>query len=195
MSPRSTVAALAAVGIVAALLTLGIQASAQESGQEPRPQVASVAWDFRPESVDALLGRTDAVVYGEVAAVRSGAPLRADAEGHPDGGEIPTQRISIDVVDRILGLPLLQRLEVFKTGSADLHLEGDPPYRVGERYLLFLHERDDAPGLYIPAAPDGRLLEGGDGRLSPLIEGAVGRELGGKTVAEATNLIDRLPLP
>lgn len=185
MSARRTFVTLAVAASVSLALTLGIQASAQEAPEDAPPQVASVVWDFRPGSVEALARESESMVHAEVVEVRAGEPLAADAAGHPEGDSIPTQRIVFDVVEQMDGQSLPEQFQLFKTGSESLHLENDPPYRVGERYVLFVREREGEAGTYLPVAPDGRLLEKANGELEPLIDGAVDEDFEGDTPAEA----------
>jgi hypothetical protein len=145
----------------------------------------SASWAFRPRTVEELADRAKLVVEAEVAGVRRGAPMwpRGDS---PHATAIPTQRIDLEVVDGLRGGAAAgDELTLFKTGGerggAALSLEGDPPYREGERYVLFLEPRGD--GTYIPSAPDGRLRLGADGEAEPLIEGPVGDALRGLDTA------------
>jgi hypothetical protein len=140
----------------------------------------SASWAFRPRTVEELAARAKLVVEAEVAGVRRGAPMwpRGDS---PYATAIPTQRIDLKVTDSLRGAASAgDELTLFKTGGERegmvLSLEGDPPYRVGERYVLFLEPRGD--GTFIPSAPDGRLRLGADG-AEPLIEGPVGEALRG----------------
>jgi hypothetical protein len=133
--------------------------------------------------------RTDAVVEAEVIAVTPGPDLVA-ARGRVDGEDagLPTQRIEVKVLDALKKGGSLtgrgERLTLFRTGGRTkdgglLSLEGDPAYRSGERYILFLFVRPD--GLFIPVAPDGRLREDAQELLEPLIDGPVAEELRRKT--------------
>ncbi len=99
------------------------------TGTVPGPMVA--AWDRRPQSYRELVALAPAAVVATVAEVRQG-PLATG--GSPDDA-LPTQRISLSVVERWFGA-VPDTFELAKTGSADQWLEGDPPYRVGERYAL-----------------------------------------------------------
>jgi hypothetical protein len=143
-------------------------------------------WAFRPESLRDLSDHSDQIVVARVLEVRQGPDLESPPDPRaPDEGGIPTQRIAFAVEHTIRGADgsPLDRFTLFRTGGsregdAPLSLEGDPPYHVGEQYLLFLSR---GPGdTKIPAAPDGRLLLS-DGRLRPLIEGAVGDAAAGRT--------------
>ena len=140
----------------------------------------SASWAFRPRTVEELASRAKLVVEAEVTGVRRGAPMwpRGDS---PYATAIPTQRIDVKVVDGVRGAASPgDELTLFKTGGERegmvLSLEGDPPYRESERYVLFLEPRGD--GTFIPSAPDGRLRLGADG-VEPLIEGPVGEALRG----------------
>lgn len=191
MTPRRTLVALASAAVISLGSSLAIQASAQQAEQEAPPQVAQVVWDFRPDSVGELARGSASMVYAEVRDIRAGEPLVADADGHPEGDQTPTQRITLDTVRHLQGKELPSSFELFRTGSEQLQLEGDPPYELGERYVLFVTEKQDEPGTYIASAPDGRLLEDARGRLEPLIEGPVGEQLDGDTPREAERQAER----
>jgi hypothetical protein len=122
----------------------------------------------------------------EATAVRPGPDLGDGSKAHPELA-LPTQRVSFAVEDRVYG-DLPGEFDLFRVGSATFAVEGDPGYRVGERYLLFVEPRVDGAGqreegTYVPVSPDGRLRVAG-GQLTPTIEGQLGQKLRGRAVAE-----------
>ena len=156
-------------------------------GQDPEPgpsQPVAVAWDERPDSVPELDQAAVSVVEAEVTGIDAGPSLVDPADPGSEHHAIPTQRIAFDVLSVLDGPSPGDDLLLFKTGSEDAHLEGDPPYEAGERYVLFLRPREGEPGTYLPIAPDGRvrLNDGDEGHL--FIAGSVKQELEGATVAE-----------
>lgn len=174
---RALLALALSLGLSLAL-SLGIQAIAEES--EPAPEVASVVWDERPATVDELAADATVLVEARVTAIVDGPPLYSP---HPDEapaeGQIPTQRIAFETIALLDG-QIPPTFDVFKTGSADVHLQGDPLYAVGESYVLFLEPQGE-PGTWIPAAPDGRLGLDAQGEADPVIAGPVARDLEGLT--------------
>jgi hypothetical protein len=85
----------------------------------------------------------------------------------------PTQRVALAVEQRLLG-NAPARVELFKIGSQTEWIEEDPPYSVGERYLLFVRpRRGDGRRAWLPVSPDGRLRVTRAGDLQPLATGPV----------------------
>lgn len=160
------------------------------------PLVAEPSWVYRPLTLEGLTSNAELVVRAEVTGVDSGPDLTGmdDAEsvaggllsastGQPRAEEppIPTQRVAVRTLESLKG-NAPAALSLFKTGSADFLLEGDPSYAVGERYLLFLVPRAD--GTYVPVAPDGRLLVTSTGAIEPVIQGDVANEVAGDSVQD-----------
>lgn len=133
----------------------------------------SAAWAFRPDDLAALTKRSAAVVVATVTGIEPG-PSIDDGSGEP-GFAIPTQRIAFAADETWIG-DVPAKFKLFKTGSQAVYMDGDPPYAVGERYLLFIAPREGDRSTWINPAPDGRLRLRGD-TLEPLIDGPVGRAL------------------
>jgi len=190
----SLAGALAALVVWLGLLQSdGESAGASDSGS---PAVASLraTWAFRPDSLKELADNAPLAVTATVAGVEPGEPLIASEDvGEPDEPSIPTQRIVFDVEEILYGSAPAQ-LVLLKTGSADTWIDDDPPYQVGERYLLLLTESTSQPGLYVPPAPDGRMLVV-DGVVQPLIAGPIAETLGGRTEEGAENTITQVSPP
>ena len=107
--------------------------------------------------------------------------------GEPEAASLPTERVSVHVDETLFGEPPAE-LVLFKTGSENTSLEGDPAYKPGERYLLLLAEYTGEAGLFVPPAPDARMrVEGG--LVEPVIEGPIADLLGGNHEAEVERLI------
>lgn len=162
-------------------------------GARDDPPPAGVVWDFRPQTVDEMAQRAEAIVVGRVVGVRPGPFIQPRGTQDSTGeGALPTQRISVHVSDSLdegLKIDAGSTVTLFRTGGTretgvSLELEGDPEYRPGDRYVLFLRERDAGDGTLLPVAPDGRLSLDSDGQMMPLIEGPVGESLDGRTVRE-----------
>ncbi len=184
MSSSRLALSLAAASAAAAVLIASGSASTHSASPgrvsatgEPTRH-ATAMW-FRPASKRELFADASLVVYGEVEEVSEGPRLGDTRPGH-ELASFPTERIRVRVVESYVGDDPPE-VTVFRTGGPDFSLEGDPPYRVGERHLLFLRPRADDPGVEIPVGPDGRLRELSDGRLRAVIEGGVAEELAGRT--------------
>lgn len=192
----ATVAATAAVGA-----GVGFSAWSAEGTSTPAPpaqvgehqrtapagkMMMSASWAFRPESLGELSDRAPIAVVAEVTGVAAGPPLSDQSEADPDSA-LSTQRIALRTQDTVYGdAPVA--FELFKTGSESLALEGDPPYKVGESYLMFIKQRKGPDGAvvsgeYLPVAPDGRLRIR-DSRIVPVINGPVGQRVRGQRLAE-----------
>ena len=127
------------------------------AGEVPDGTVRAVAfWHDRPHSLEEALERSLAVVSGRVLRVQPGPDLIVPAEGLEGGVDrIPTERV-LFAVDQVLAGQLQARvIPLFRTGDAGFVIAEDPPYVVGDRYVLFLTQADG--GLYRPIAPEGRL--------------------------------------
>lgn len=125
--------------------------------------------------------RSRAAVVATVTAVRQGPGIPTGHEHDPPDPDIETQRIALRVQQRWFGR-IAPTFELFKTGSERDWGQGDPPYRVGERYIVYIGDRR-SDGSYLPVAPDGRLRL--RGRLAePLIAGRVARAVAWLTAEE-----------
>jgi hypothetical protein len=89
--------------------------------------------------------------------------------GTPDGEDRePNQRISLDVIRTLAGNSN-STIKLYHIGSDKMWIHDDPPYRVGEAYVLFLREKIDEPGTHLLISPEGRYRVGDQG-LEPVAE-------------------------
>lgn len=158
------------VAIAAWLVGLASAPTASPQMAEDRFVTVHAFWAYRPQTLQAARDLSTLVVVARVAAVEQGPDLVApanraatDASGPPS---IPTQRIQVEVLDKIKGEPATT-LTVFRTGSESWHVIGDPQYHPGETSLLFLVSRGD--GSYFVLSPEGR-YDVHDSRLGPVAE-------------------------
>jgi hypothetical protein len=181
---------LAVAGSVALAVTLLVIGRGSDEAAAPTPRgnaavlkadgaSMTAAWASRPRTLAEMALRAKSVALVTVTAIAQGAPIRGD---EPDD-TVPTQRIRFEVKDRWRGSSPATFV-LFKTGTARWWIENDPPYEVGEQYVLFASPRPDDPTTYLPEGPDGR-IKVVDGRLRPLIEGPAAAALGGRGVAQA----------
>lgn len=141
----------------------------------PRGQAGAEAdWLSRPTSVRAAAGLAEAGVIGTVESVSREASVVAA----PDESN-PTSIVTMRVRDPWFG-DVPDRFEIKWLGTpGGGYLEGDPPYEVGQDYVLFLKRRTDGPW-YRPASPDGRMqILGDQGR--PVIDGPLYDEVKGES--------------
>ena len=136
------------------------------------------AWAFRPDDLEDLADDAEALFEGTVMAIRPGPAMAESSVPIPDPHDIPTQRVVFRVDDVVYG-ELGDEVVLFKAGDDDGYFEGDPPYQVGERYLMFVGRRNTPPGTYLNWAPDGR-LKVKNGKLEPFVGGMVADKLKGQ---------------
>jgi hypothetical protein len=176
-------ALLALVLSAAISLALSVGIGAMASDPDVPPQVASVVWNERPETVEELAEAATVLVEARVTAIEDGPELLSPHPDLPaDEPGILTQRIVFEAVE-VLDGQIPATFKLFKTGSPELYLQGDPLYAVGESYVLFLEPQGEA-GTWIPAAPDGRLELDAQGEADPVISGPVSDDLEGMTPEE-----------
>lgn len=151
---------------------------------ETTPGLTMASWANTPETLDEAIALSDEIVMGRVTRVRKAADLSIDAPGEPEGVHtVPVQSVTIrlektykEPADR-RGRP--ETIEVFHTGGLDddgqdMMVAGDPEYRRGQRYMLFLTE---GPQLNVSGSrtvtrsvisPEGRFKINDDGTLEPV---------------------------
>lgn len=138
------------------------------------------SWVRRANSIDEAVGQSQVGLIGVVEGVRPGEPLT----GKATDDITPTQLIDIKVTKTLFG-SVSQRIVLFKTGDNQIWIEGDPPYSVGEKYMLMLTPRlgpdgKVEPDTFIPSSPDGRIKLDGT-KPTVLIEGRMKSDLNGKS--------------
>ena len=172
-------AAVLSGGLLAIQLT-GASPSARAEGDHAHHGGSNAVtfgatWAERPKSLQEMKKRAVAVMEAEVVSIDAGPDLPSEER------TIATQRITFRSVDSLKGAAP-ETFVLFKTGSATMSLEGDPPYSVGEHYVMFVERRTDPnDGTWLPIGPDGRLKLDKDKRIKPLIDGPVASELAGKS--------------
>jgi hypothetical protein len=174
---RAFAALLVSVAISGAL-AFALSAAADEP--ETPASATAVVWDERPDDLGELGEEARSVVEARVAEVAQGPPLGA---GEEHAG-IPTQRISFEVLSTLDGPDPGPVLRLMKAGSVEQYLANDPPYSVGERYVLFVEPWSLDPGTYVLAAPDGRVRLNAQDEAHLFIPGSVKTELEGESLAE-----------
>ena len=173
---------------LAAALTVGLSARLADEGRAALPSQSepststpsgpamNIYWAFRPDALGPLAIRSQAAVTATVEAIAPGTPLVTADE--PDVAPIPTSLVTVNVDDRWFG-EVADRFVVFMTGSSEVWSPEAPPFKVGERYVLFVEPRGD--GTYFMTAPDGRLIIV-DGTVQPVAAGEMAEKVRGKSV-------------
>ncbi len=124
--------------------------------ETPGRTVVMATWVFRPRTLAEAIQASSDIVLAQVVSIEPGEDLVVPAPNEPAGEDRePTQRIRVKVLERYKGSPR-DEIVLFKTGNDSYYIEDDPPYKVGERTLLFLRKREAADDTYLPIAPDGR---------------------------------------
>ena len=144
------------------------------------------SWQFRPETPGRAKQLSTMIFHGRVSEVQQAADIVAQT---PNGDQprTPTQRIFFEVLKPIYGNPS-QAVRVWHMGTDTIHFEGDPPYRVGEEYVLFVYPNDES-GTHVVLSPECRYRVA-QGRLEPVSEVDWTLALRGKSVSDLEQLLD-----
>lgn len=166
--------------MVSAVISIGLAVAITATADEPEtpPAAMPVVWEERPDDVAELVQAARSVIEARVVEVAGGPELGA-TQG--DAG-IPTQRISFEVLSTLDGPVPGPALRLLKAGTDDQYLANDPPYAVGERYVLFVEPWSLEAGTYVLAAPDGRARLNAQDEAHLFIPGAVKSELEGESL-------------
>ena len=112
-------------------------------------------WANNPRTLREATRLASNVVVATVDRVDAGAPIvtRNKKDGYVT--RIPTQRVTFDVRRSRKGsLGENETFVLFQNGNDHNRFEGDPSYKIGHTYLLFLTPRED--GTYLVVSPQGR---------------------------------------
>lgn len=160
-------------------------------GRSLKPgSVWNASWQFDPDSLAQARELSTSVVHARVKEVRQAPPLVDIGEQSGRRNETPNQRILLDVVRPLSGNPG-DTIRLWHMGTDTIHFEGDPPYEVGQEYVLFVYPKADEEGTYLVVSPEGRYLVSDDGGLQPMdgVEDGFARELGGTSVVELAQML------
>jgi hypothetical protein len=167
------------------------ESPATPSSMEP---TASAQW-VAPKTAKGLIYESNAIVEARVESVRSGPSLavrRPASISEQEMPDIPTQRIDV-TVQRTFAGKVPGAVTLFRTGGKDSNgrtftLDGDPPFEVGERYVLFL-ERRNSDGTYLYFGPSGRYQVEANGRLKAFEDGHIPERFADLTVGAFADTI------
>ncbi len=148
-----------------------------------------VAYTYYPSSLEDLRQKASAVVVARVVAVVQ-QPDRI-TEGHRN----PSQRVFFEAVKHIEG-DLGEQFRLWHYGTDTICQRGDPPYHIGEIYVLFVLPMETEPGTFYVPAPPAR-YQVVDDRLEPMRDENTpfAEALAGKTVAEFERILTRVGEP
>lgn len=151
--------------------------------------VVHALWYDHPRTLTDAVELSSAVVVARVAGVYDAPDIVVPVEGLENGEDrIPNQRIAFEVKKTIFG-EVESSFDLFHTGNETYVLDGDPPYEMGKKYLLFLTPRDD--GTYRVISPEGR-FEVTRGGLEPASGEEYTQLLRGTTVRELTRDLNKM---
>lgn len=188
--------------IATGILGLILVAQLAVSTSRPRNLVLYASWANSPKSLKEAHAIAKTIVLAEVIAVEQGDDLVVPVDGElNDEDRVPTQRVTLNVIKSYKGGDkTIDTVTLFQTGgvqtqaptsdngkelesnAAQVILEGDPLYVIGEQYLLML---EDGPnGMQRTISPEGRYLLQGDGTLKAMVDNDMTQEVVGKS-AEA----------
>jgi hypothetical protein len=94
--------------------------------------------------------------------------------------QLPNQRINFKVLRSLKG-DVGETLRLFHTGNDTQFIAGDPPYKEGEIYVLFVEPKRDEARTYLVIAPEGRYRVV-DGKLQPMVKEGFAAQLEGMSV-------------
>lgn len=151
------------------------------------------SWIDSAGSLAGLRDKSDVVVVATVSQVAEG-PFSKPQVTRPDSDAdpLPSRRIIL-TVDRKLAhrnTSMASTIEVIQLGDERSFINEDPPYRVGDKYILGLVRRPDGKNLWRPVGPDARLLITGT-RVGTWVEGPLRRELAELEAADAAKTVEQ----
>ena len=165
------------------LVVLSVLAVAPTYPHAARGATWQATWHFHPTALAEAQERASAIITAQVMAVTQAADLVVPVAGEPNGEDrVPTQRITVEVLDALKG-NVGQTLTLFRTGTDSTGIEGDPAYKVGETYVLFMQPKEDEAGSYRLIAPEGRFRVV-NAQLEPMVDAGYAAAFRGKHVAD-----------
>ena len=159
----------------------------EDHGEELDRPLVHAFWHNNPQTLAETIDLSTAIVVARVSAIWDAADIVVPVEGLNENNEsrVPNQRIGFEVQRRLFG-DVESSFDLFHTGNGEFILEGDPPYEVGQSYVLFLTPRED--GTYLVVSPEGRYEVTRDG-LVPASERDFAEVLSGAPVRNITSYV------
>lgn len=169
--------------------------------------VVHPVWNFQPKTVAEMKIKAENIVTAEVIKVERGDDIITKVEGEPNGEDrIPTQKVTLKVGKSYKGAESDGIITLFQTGgqaqmpappaagsnpentkppiaeASQVVFAGDPPYQVGEQYLLFLESGPQ--NMQRIVSPEGRYKLESNGTLSAMVDGDVAKQVKDKPLAD-----------
>lgn len=143
----------------------------QKSGQDVCGRV-SPSWAARPKSLKEARDQADLVVQAEIESVQAGEDIvLKSSQDQSVVNRIPTQKVTLKVLKKEKGqVAEGDTLILSKLGSTQecYEVEEDPPYKKGEKHLLFLQRGPE--GTVQTIAPEGRYKIKADESLEAVVD-------------------------
>jgi hypothetical protein len=167
----------------ASLLGLSLMAFGPHSHTISDKPLWHATWIYHPQSVAEAKAKASDVVVARVVSVEAGPDIVVPVKDEPNGEDrIPTQRVNVEIVKSFKGKSS-GTLRVFHTGTDTQFIEGDPGYKAGETYLMFLEPKADEPGTHLMIAPEGRYRVVRN-KLEALTHDGIASQLHGKALSD-----------
>lgn len=162
--------------------------SSTDPGEPPAGSPRAHAfWVNQPKTMAETIDLSTAVVMVRVVGVWDAPDIVVPVEGlNPENeSRVPNQRITFQVTQVVDG-KISRTFDLFHTGNEEFIVEGDPPYEVGQNYLLFVTPRED--GSFLLVSPEGRyqVTEGG---LVPASERDFADNLHGRSAQDLVDFV------
>lgn len=175
----------------------GVPLAPKEGLGPPRPEPgrtqAVAFWNDRPRTLHEAMTKSQAVVVATVTLVTPGPDIQVPSSAFADGVDrIPTERVFLAVERVLRGEMKSTSFELFRTGNEKFVVDEEPPYAAGERWVLFVTQRED--GTYRAIAPEGRMKVTAKG-LEPAAEGELLSEQRGRSLESLSGELAQLASP
>ena len=158
--------------VIVLVISLAISVShfiTENQNESDQPQQLWYAvWERGPATIEEATAYSSIIVTAEVKKVVQAPDIVTVLPNHPRGEDRePNQRVHLQVTE-ILGQPNLasgrsdievgSTVRVYHIGDSTQWIYDDPPYQIGEKYVLFLYEKIDEEGTHLVISPEGRYL-------------------------------------
>lgn len=179
---RVVIAALSSLLLIQAAIVFRSQERDREQVARA-PNIWHATWEFHPQTPLEAKQFAAAVVLARVTAVEQAADIVTPLPGTTHVDRDRSQRISLEVTRTLVGNPV-STIRLYHIGDDNTWIHDDPPYHMGESYVLFIRNKIDEAGTHLVISPEGRYRLVND-RLEPVAEGDNwATALRGKTLAE-----------
>lgn len=147
-----------------------------------------VEWQNQPQNLQQARGQADQVVVGTVTGVGNAAAMVTAAPTEP-GGQVqtPIQTITIRIDQSLKGSARaggVATIEKLGDARGCFRVEGDPPYRQGEQYLLLLESGKGGRSAAHTISPAGRYRVAADNVLQAMENNPFVSEVAGQKLAD-----------